>query len=255
MAKLMEGKAGLVTGAASGIGRGSALAFALAGAKVMVADIDEEGGKETVRLIEEVGGIASFFKCNIINEEEVKTLVEATVAAYGKLDFAHNNAGVNAPNAPITESKTSDWDKVIKINLYGVYYALKHEITAMLKTGGGAIVNTASGAGIEGVPNMVSYTASKSGVIALTKSVALEYGNYGIRVNSICPGMTLTPMIKTWIESSPEHANRVRASTPTGTIAKVEDQANAAVFLCSDLAAQINGVALPVDGGYLAGKM
>jgi len=255
MGKLMEGKAGLVTGAGSGIGRGSALAFAREGAKVMVSDIDEEAGKETVRLIEEAGGVASFFKCNVANEEEVIALVEATVSTFGKLDFAHNNAGIGSVTAPIAESDTSDWDKVIKINLYGVYFCIKHEIIAMLKNGGGAIVNTASDAGLEGVPNMVPYVASKWGINGITKSVALEYGKKGIRVNSICPGMTLTPAIEMWRNAAPEQAKAVEASIPTGKLATPEDQGNAAVFLCSDLAKQITGVTLPVDGGFVAGKL
>jgi NAD(P)-dependent dehydrogenase (short-subunit alcohol dehydrogenase family) len=251
----MEGKAGLVTGAGSGIGRGSALAFAREGAKVMVSDVNEEAGKETVRLIEKAGGVASFFKCNVAVEDEVKALIDATVSTFGRLDFAHNNAGIGSKTAPIAESETPDWDRVIQINLYGTYYCMKHEVIAMLKTGGGAIVNTASGAGLEGVPNMVPYVASKWAINGLTKSAALEYGQKGIRVNSICPGMTLTPAIASWFAAAPEQAEAVKASIPSGSLATPEDQGNAAVFLCSDLAAQISGVTLPVDGGFVAGKL
>lgn len=255
MAGIVEGKAGLVTGAGSGIGRGSALAFAREGAHVMVSDVNEESGKETVRMIEESGGSAKFFKCDVSNEEEVKALVDATVEAFGKLDFAHNNAGLGAATAPIAESRSEDFDKVIKINLYGTYYSMKHEVKAMLQNGGGSIVNTASGAGIEGVPNMADYVASKFGINGMTKTVALEYGQKGIRVNSICPGMTLTPAVEGWFEAAPDQAAAVKASLPSGDLATPEDQGNAAVFLCSDMARQISGVTLPVDGGFVAGKM
>ncbi|PYE43262.1 glucose 1-dehydrogenase [Paenibacillus barcinonensis] len=252
---LLENKAGLVTAAGSGIGRASAMALAKEGAKVMVSDINEESGKETVRLIEEAGGSASFFKCNVAIEEEVKGLVEATVAKFGKLDFAHNNAGMGPKPVPIAESPSEDFDRVIKINLYGMYYALKYEIIEMLKTGGGSIVNTSSGSGLEGMTNIVPYSASKWGVTGMTKSVALEYGKENIRVNAIAPGLTLTPQVEAWFEAAPEQAKATLGNIPSGKATKPEDQANAVVFLCSDLASQINGVILPVDGGFVAGKL
>ena len=200
MAVLMEDKAGLVTGAGSGIGRASALKFAKEGANVMVSDYNQESGEETVRLIQEAGGVASFFKCDVSDEEQVKALVEATVSEFGKLDFAHNNAGMNSAIAPIAESDSENWHRTIKVNLDSVYYSLKYEVEAMLKNGGGAIVNTSSGAGIFGVPNLSPYVASKHGVNGLTKSVALEYANQGIRVNSLCPGTTATPMMLNLLE-------------------------------------------------------
>ena len=255
MTLLMEGKAGLVTAAGSGIGRGSALAFSKAGAKVMVSDIDEDSGKETVRLIEENGGEALFFKCDVSNEDQVISLIEETVSAFGKLDFAHNNAGVNAGRKKIGELDSSDWDKTIKVNLYGAFYCIKHEINAMLKNGGGAIVNSASGAGLEGSPNMSPYTASKHAVVGLAKSVALEYGKQGIRINNIAPGATITPAIKRWAESSPGQYDAVLESLPSGEMSTPEDQGNAAMFLCSPLSQQISGVTIPVDGGYTAGKL
>jgi len=250
----MEGKAGLVTGAGSGIGRASALAFAREGAKVMVSDVNEETGKETVKLIEEAGGIASFLKCDVSNEEEVAALVNATVSMFGKLDFAHNNSGINNKLAPIGEMESSEWDKVIQVNLYGTFYALKHEVTAMSKTGGGAIVNTSSGAGIMGNQDLAPYVASKFGVNGLTKTAALEYGSKGIRVNAICPGMTLTPVLEAYFSAAPEQEQAMSASIPLGRLAKPEDQANAAVFLCSDLAAFISGEVLSIDGGFLSGR-
>ncbi len=255
MTELLKGKAGLVTAAGSGIGRASAVSLAKAGAKVMVSDVSEEGGRETVRLIKEGGGEAQFFKCDVSDENQVKALVDETVSAFGKLDFAHNNAGINAGQVKIGELDSNDWDKTIKINLYGIFYCVKHQINAMLETGGGAIVNSASGAGLEGSPNMSPYTASKHGVVGLTKSVALEYGKQNIRINAIAPGATITPAIERWAKDNPEQYNGVLESLPAGEMSTPEDQGNVVMFLCSDLARQINGVTVPVDGGYTAGKL
>ena len=252
---MMIGKHGLVTGAGSGIGRASAMAFAREGAFVMVSDVNEEAGRETVRLIEEFGGTSDFFPCNVAVEEEVKALVQATVERFGRLDFAHNNAGIGVKTAPIAESETESFDRCIQVNLYGTYYAMKYEVQEMLKTGGGAIVNTASTAGLEGAPNLSGYSASKWAVNGLTKTVALEVGQQNIRVNSICPGMTLTPAVEHWFKEVPEQAEAFKASLPLGRVATPEEQANAAVYLCSDMAAYVNGVTLAIDGGGVAGKM
>lgn len=255
MTQVLEGKAGLVTASGSGIGRGSAVALAKAGAKVMVSDVNEEAGKETVKIITENGGEANFFKCDVSDEKQVKALVDETVSAFGKLDFAHNNAGINVGQKKIGELDSSDWDKTLKVTLYGTFYSIKHEVNAMLKTGGGAIVNTASGSGVEGSPNMTPYTASKHGIVGLTKSVALEYGKQGIRINSIAPGATITPAIEGWAKKAPEQYKGVLESLPAGEMSTPEDQGNAVTFLCSDLAKQISGVTIPVDGGYVAGKL
>lgn len=255
MAGMMVGKAGLVTGSGSGIGRASALALAKAGAKVMVSDVSEEAGQETVQMIKDLGGEAAFIACDVSNEEQVIALVDKTVETFGQLDFALNNAGINKGQKPIGELDSKDWDLTLKVNLYGTFYCIKHEVNAMLKTGGGAIVNTASGAGLEGSPNMTPYTASKHAIAGLTKSVALEYGQQGITINSIAPGATITPAIEGWAKTSPEQYEAVLASLPAGRMSTAEDQANAVVFLCSDLARSISGVTLAVDGGYTAGKM
>ncbi|GAA0614922.1 SDR family oxidoreductase [Virgibacillus siamensis] len=255
MTQLLAGKAGLVTASGSGIGRGSAVALAKAGASVMVSDVNEEAGKETVKIITDNGGEAMFFKCDVSDEEQVKALVDETVSAFGKLDFAHNNAGINAGQKKIGELDSNDWDKTLKVTLYGTFYSIKHEVNAMLKTGGGAIVNTASGSGIEGSPNMTPYTASKHGIVGLTKSVALEYGKQGIRINSIAPGATITPAIEGWAKKAPEQYKGVLETLPAGEMSTPEDQGNAVTFLCSDLAKQISGVTIPVDGGYVAGKL
>lgn len=252
---LMEGKAGLVSAAGSGIGRASALALAKAGAKVMISDVNEEAGLETVKMIQDIGGEAQFFKCDVSDEAQVIALVDETVKAFGKLDFAHNNAGVNLQQTKIGDADSAAWDKTIQITLYGTFYSMKHQINAMLKTGGGAIVNTASGAGIEGATNMAAYVASKHAVVGITKTAALEYGTDKIRVNAIAPGSTITPAIERWAKDKPEQFNAVLKAMPSGEMTTAEDQGNAVLFLCSDLSRQISGVTLPVDGGYTAGKL
>lgn len=256
MNKLMDGKAGLVTGAGSGIGQATAVAFAKEGAKVVVSDINEEAGSETIRLIEEAGGEAIFFNCDVSDEEQVKALVDKTVSTYGQLDFAHNNAGYNGKFAPLGEIESDIWDWMMKINLYGTFYCMKHEINAMLETGGGSIVNTSSGAGLIGIPNNAPYNAVKFGIVGMTRNTAMDYGSKGIRVNALAPGSTMTPMMKNAFEQNPgpEFVESVTGNIPMGKLAEPEDQANAVVWLCSEQARMITGVTLPVDGGFVAGK-
>lgn len=253
--KLMENKAGLITGAGAGIGRATALRFAEEGAKVVVSDIDREGGEETVRLIREAGGEAEFFLCNVCDEEQVKALVDFTVKQYGKLDYAFNNAGANGVFAPITQMDSNVWDKVMKINVYGVYYCLKHEIIAMEKTGG-SIVNTSSGAGLIATGYNTPYNTSKFAVVGLTKSTAYDFAKNNIRVNALCPGSTYSAMMLNAIEQNGGEAfeNELKKTIPMGTLADPEDQADAVVWLCSDQARMITGICLPVDGGYVLGK-
>lgn len=248
----MQDKVGIITAAGSGIGRQSALAFAEEGAKVVVSDINEEAGNETVRLVKELGGDALFIRCNVAIEQEVIDLVKQTVKHYGRLDWAHNNAGIGAPSKPIAETDTSDWDRCIQITQTSLYLSLKHQIPAMLESGGGAIVNTASTSGLLGSENLATYSAAKWAVNGMTKSVALEYGKKGIRVNSICPGMTLTPAVEAWANEVPEQAKFMENSIPMGRMGRPEEQAQAAVWLCSDKASYITGVNLAVDGGQTA---
>ena len=252
MSELMQDKVGIITAGGSGIGRASAQAFAREGAKVIISDINDDMGQETVNMIKKAGGEASYIPCNVAKEEDVVVLINKTVELYGRLDWAHNNAGIGVPSASITESDSSDWDRALQITATGMYYSIKHEIPAMLKSGGGAIVNTSSTAGLSGAENMAGYSASKWAVNGLTKSIALEYGKQGIRINSICPGMTLTPAVEKWSQEAPEQAEYIKSNIPLGRIGKPEDQANAAVWLCSDKAAYITGVNLPVDGGHTA---
>ncbi|MEK3934665.1 glucose 1-dehydrogenase [Sporosarcina sp. FSL W7-1349] len=252
MGKLMQDKVGIVTAAGNGIGRASALAFAEEGAKLVVSDINEEDGMETVRQIEANGGDAIFVYCNVAEEQQVIDLVKRTVSHYGRLDWAHNNAGIGAPTKPIAETETADWDRCVQITQTSLYFSLKHQIPAMLESGGGAIVNTASTSGLLGSENLATYSAAKWAVNGLTKSVALEYGKQGIRVNSICPGMTLTASVEAWSKEVPEQAKYVENDIPLGRMARPEEQAQAAVFLCSDKASYITGVNLAVDGGQTA---
>lgn len=250
---LMQGKAGLVTGAGSGIGRATSIAFANHGATVVVSDYSEESGKETAALINEAGGRAEFFRCDVSEEDQVKALVDFTVDTYGTLDFAFNNAGTDGEFAPIGEMDSAVFDRVLKINLYGVFYCMKYEVIAMEAGGGGAIVNTSSSNGLIGIPRNASYNASKFAVIGMTKNVAIDYGAKGIRVNALAPGPTSTPMLTDALERhTPEFRETMYASLPMRDILKPEDQANAAVWLCSDQARMITGTTLAVDGGYLA---
>jgi NAD(P)-dependent dehydrogenase (short-subunit alcohol dehydrogenase family) len=248
----MEGKVGLVTGAGSGIGRASARAFAAEGAKVVVSDVNAEAGAETVRLIAEAGGEATFVRCDVTVEAEVEALVAATVARYGQLDWAHNNAGGGGtPTVPVVEQRAEHIEQTLRVNLVGLFFCLKHEIPAMMASGGGAIVNTSSAAGLRAALGLGPYGAAKWGVNGLTRTAALEYARKGIRVNSICPGMTATPSVANWTKEVPERAAEVLDRIPMGRMGTPEDQANAAVWLCSDRAAYITGVNLAVDGGQL----
>jgi NAD(P)-dependent dehydrogenase (short-subunit alcohol dehydrogenase family) len=252
MAGLLEGRAGLVTGAGSGIGRASAMAFAAEGARVVVSDIDQASGTETVRMIHDAGGAATFMLCDVSVEEQVKELVAEVVDAYGRLDWAHNNAGIGNPNASLAEMDTDAWNRTLGIDLAGVFFCMKHEIPAMIANGGGAIVNTSSAAGLRGSPGLSPYTASKWGVNGLTKTAALEYASQGVRINAICPGPTLTPVLERWMKEAPERFAAAGANVPIGRLSRPEEQASAAVWLCSDKASYITGITLPVDGGSSA---
>lgn len=253
MAGLVAGKVALVTGAGSGIGRATALAFYREGAKVVVSDVAVEGGEETVRLIKQAGGEAIFMKADVSKEAEVEALVNKAMQTYGRLDCAHNNAGVPGPNKMTVDITEDRWDKVIAVNLKGVWLCMKYEIAQMLKQGGGAIVNTSSDAGLVGVRRGAAYVASKHGVIGLTKTAALEYAKSGIRVNAVCPGPIDTPMLRgPGGERVDRFIDRMVAAQPGGRLGKPEEIAEAAVWLCSDAASFVTGHALPVDGGYMA---
>jgi NAD(P)-dependent dehydrogenase (short-subunit alcohol dehydrogenase family) len=252
MAGSLEGKVALVTGAGSGIGRAAALAFAREGAKVVVADVVAEGGKETVRLIEQAGGTALFVEGDVSVSASVEVMVQAAVEQYGGLDCAFNNAGIEGAQAPTADATEDNWDRVLSINLKGVWLCMKHEIAHMVAHGGGAIVNAASVAGLVGFPGIPAYCASKGGVIQLTKTAALEYATQGIRVNATCPGVIRTPMIDRFLGGSAEAEAEFVALEPVERMGTPEEVAEAVVWLCSDAASFVTGHAMPVDGGLVA---
>jgi NAD(P)-dependent dehydrogenase (short-subunit alcohol dehydrogenase family) len=246
-----DGKVALVTGAASGIGRSAAQLFAAQGAAVVVADVDDGGGHETVDLVEGAGGAAGFVHTDVAVRREVTAMVEYAVTTFGGLDCALNNAGIAAPLAPLADYPDDGWERAIGVMLTGVYHCLKAEIPPMLERGGGAIVNTASGVGLVAYPNQAAYTAAKHGVIGLTKVAALDYGSRGIRVNAICPGTALTPMVEGALRHDPAIGDHLKRLHPIGRIAESSEIAEAAVWLCSPGASFVLGAALPVDGGYV----
>jgi NAD(P)-dependent dehydrogenase (short-subunit alcohol dehydrogenase family) len=243
------GKVAFVTGAANGIGRATALAFAREGANVVVADVSEQGNQETARTIEDLGGRAIAVKCNVTQAEDVKAALDKTIETFGRLDFAFNNAGVEQKNAATAEIEAEEWDRIVDINLRGVFLCLKHEIPLMLKQGGGAIVNTSSGAGVIGIKGGAAYTAAKHGVIGLTKSAALDYASQNIRVNAVCPGYIDTPMMGRFTGGTEEGRAKVIAEEPVGRMGTPEEIAAAVLWLCSGAAAFVVGHALVIDGG------
>jgi NAD(P)-dependent dehydrogenase (short-subunit alcohol dehydrogenase family) len=249
----LEGKVGLVTGGTSGIGRDAAVLFAKAGAKVVVAGRREVEGKETIDLIRAVGGEGLFVKTDVSQAAEVQALVQKTVEKFGRLDVAFNNAGIEGSWISIAEQSEEDWDRTININLKGVWLCLKHEIQQMLKQGsGGAIVNMASIAGLIGSAGAATYCASKHGVMALTKSAALETARSGIRINVVCPAVIETPMGER-IWGAPEMKKFALGLHPIGRFGTPMEIAEAVVWMCSDRASFMTGQSLVLDGGFLAG--
>ena len=256
MSEEFEGKVALVTGAGSGIGRASALAFARQGAKVMVADIDAASAAETVSLIEASSGAkgqAIFVTTDISQSFQVEALVAQTISNWGRLDFAHNNAGIEGSGTTTHLYPEQEWRRLIDINLVGTWLCMKYEIAQMVQVGKGAIVNTASVAGIVASPASGSaYTASKHAILGLTKSAALEYAQAGIRVNAVCPGVIRTPLVERHIARHPELEQSLVAAQPVGRMGTPDEVAAAVLWLCSDAASLVTGHPMVIDGGFIA---
>src|SRR3954470_5999564 len=246
---LFADKVAFVTGGASGIGRAAALAFARQGASVVVADVSDEGNQETARLIELEGGRALATRCDVRRGEEVKAALDKTMEVFGRLDAAFNNAGIEPRKpAPTADYDEEEWNRIIDIDLRGVFLCMKHEIPLMLAHGGRAIANTSSGAGIIGIKGSPAYTAAKHGVIGLTRAAALDYAAQNIRINAVCPGYIDTPMMGRFTGGTPEGRAQVISEEPIGRMGKPEEIANTVLWLCSEGAGFVVGHALVADG-------
>jgi NAD(P)-dependent dehydrogenase (short-subunit alcohol dehydrogenase family) len=246
-------KVALVTGGGSGIGKAAALEFAKKGAKIALADINVEGGEQTAHQLVEAGGEAIFIKADISKSEEVRSLIKKVVSVYGSLDCAVNNAGVEGKRASLAACTEEDWERVIDINLKGVWLCMKYEIPYMREQGGGSIVNMASIAGLRsGLQRFSTYTASKHGVVGLTKAAAVEYAKAGIRINAICPGFIQTPMIEGNSQQNAQLEKVVKEVVPAGRFGTPEEIAEAVIWLSSTAASFVNGHTLVVDGGFMA---
>jgi NAD(P)-dependent dehydrogenase (short-subunit alcohol dehydrogenase family) len=243
------GRVALVTGGGSGLGQAAARLLAARGARVVVADVNEAGGAETVQQCVDAGSEAVFVRTDVTREADVKAAVATAVDRWDRLDAAINNAGTTGPTKPTADYTLEEWNQVVALNLTGVFLGLKYEIPQMVAQGGGAIVNTSSGAGLMGFAGLPGYVATKHGVLGLTKAAALEYIKAGVRVNAVCPGSTRTPMLEGWMNGDPVIEAAMANSAPIGRLARPEEIAEGMVWLLSDAASFMVGHALAVDGG------
>jgi NAD(P)-dependent dehydrogenase (short-subunit alcohol dehydrogenase family) len=251
MAGILPGKVALVTGAGMGLGRASAIEFAREGAKVAVADIDVENGQKTVDMIKKAGGEAVFIKADVSKAGQVEAMIKKTVETFGGLDCAHNNVGIEELPTPFIEGTEENWDRIVAIDLKGIWLCMKYELIYMVEHGGGSIVNSSSIAGLIGGPGQPMYTACKHGVNGLTRSAAVDYGRSGIRVNAVCPaGMRGTGFFNRMLAVQPGMAEAVKEMVPLGRDSAPEEVAEAVVWLSSDRASYVNGCIMAVDGGF-----
>ena len=252
MTQQFSGKVALVTGGASGLGRVSAIALAKEGAQIAVSDIAVSEGEATVQMITQAGGRAVFVKADVTKSNEVEAMVQETVKVFGRLDFALNNAGIDGVRARTADYPEEIWRQVIDLDLTGVFLCMKSELPIMVKQGSGVIVNMSSVAGVTGFPGHAAYTASKHGVIGLTKTAAIDYAKAGVRVNAICPAYTHTPMLTRMLKQHPDLEAKLISRVPLRRLGSAEEIAQAVIYLCSDAAAFITGHSLVMDGGILA---
>jgi NAD(P)-dependent dehydrogenase (short-subunit alcohol dehydrogenase family) len=252
MAGILQGKVVLVTGGGSGIGRATSILLAKQGAKVMIADYVPEGAERTVKMIKEAGGEANCIAADVSVTRQVEMMVDKTVETYGRLDCAFNNAGIEGKMVDTADYPEDVFDRIIAINLKGVWLCMKYEIPQMLKNGGGAIVNTASAAGLVGVAQLSAYNASKHGVVGLTKTAALEFAQKNIRVNCVCPGLINTPMVARMVDSRGMNEQELLAAEPVGRMGRPEEIGEGVVWLLSDAASFVTGHSMSIDGGFVA---
>jgi len=246
---IFTSKVAFITGAGTGIGRATSLAFAQAGASVAVTGLSDPSIQETEQLIRKMGGQALAIRCDVTRAEEVKAALDQTISRFGRLDFAFNNAGVEQPVMATADITEGEWDRIVDVNLRAVFLCMKYQIPLLQKQGGGVIVNTSSGGGVKGFSGQAAYAAAKHGVIGLTRSAALDYADENIRVNAVCPGIIGTPMMDRFTGGTAQGREAVIAQEPVGRMGKPEEIAATVLWLCSDLAAFVVGASIVVDGG------
>jgi NAD(P)-dependent dehydrogenase (short-subunit alcohol dehydrogenase family) len=252
MPGILDDKVALITGAGSGIGQATAKVFAREGARLVLVDLVEKGGHETLQMVQELGGKAIFRNADVSKSADVNAAVAEAVSAYGRLDCAFNNAGIGGAGRLTHEYSEDEWNRVISINLTGVWLCMKAELTQMLKQGSGVIVNTSSIMGLTGAIRVPAYTAAKHGVVGLTRAAALEYGRHGIRINAVCPAPIYTPLLMSGLEKRPDIEQRYIRSEPMKRLGQPDEVGEAVAWLCSDRASYVTGLPMPVDGGYMA---
>lgn len=250
--KTFEGSVVLITGASAGIGRSTAVEFGRLGAKVVVSDVDDAGGEETLAMVREAGGEGIYVHADVSSLEQVDALFDQIVKHYDRLDFACNNAGIEGEQAKTGDCSLENWRRTLGVNLDGVFYCMRKELELMLPRGKGSIINMSSVAGLSGFPNLPAYVASKHAVVGLTKAAALEYAQTGVRINAICPGVIDTPMVERTTGGDPDVEQQYVAMEPVGRMGEPEEIADAVVWLCSERSSFVTGTAIPIDGGFTA---